>query len=156
MNTLKRHLYFVLSYAVGFVFALILSSTVLRTVCNAIIGDEEKALGVARILMVFVIMIIAFIMIYFFKKANVDLRRAYLNEMKDKKHDPRADLAESFRHGIPWDEVVVVSIVTVLFGIRYLPMLGVWPFLNLPLFIVFEAVSNVLKHRSWLKEKEKF
>ena len=155
-STLKRHLYCVFSYVVGFIFALILSSTVLRTLCNAILKDEAKALVAARILMVFVIMAVAFVMIYFFKKSDVDLRRAYVTEMKDKTYDAKADLSDSFRHGILWGEVVVVSIVTLLFSIRYLLILGFWPFINIPMFVLFEAFSNVLKHRSWLKEKDKF
>lgn len=154
--TLKRHLYLIFAYVVSYIGAYLLSGTVFRTICNAIIEDENAALRVTRLLILFLTMIFAFILIYFYKRNTKDEYRKYITEMKEREYDLKNDFIESFKNKEVWDDAVIVSIITVIYGIRYFGFFSFLPFLNIPLFVLFEILANVLMHNSWLKEKDRF
>lgn len=131
------------------VASLLLGNILLWPICNSILGSEEKGLAVAQIIMQLLLPVIAFIIIFFYKKDGSDQKNTYVAKLKEEPYDAKNDFKNLMKSKDFWAELIFVSIITVVFWL-FNPAFTII-MLNIPLYLIFSLGVNLYLHKVWAK-----
>ena len=148
-SNLKRHLFYLLAYAISAVILTVLGNSVLATICCAIFGEENGIAATVIVMRIF-LPITTMVMIYFYANKNAEQRREYIKLMEDKQYDVKQDLNEMLHSKQVWTDVIFMSVVIFIYWLFHI----VFPFVlaYIPLFAVFFFWLNIHLHKRWLKQ----
>lgn len=133
----------------SFVASFILGNILLLPICNSILGSQKAGLAVTQVIMQLLLPIIAFIIIFFYKKDGSEQKITYVAKLKQEPYDTQNDFKNLMKSKDFWAELVFVAIITVVFWL-FNPAFRII-LLNIPLYFVFNLVVNLYLHKVWAK-----
>lgn len=134
--------------AVVIALLLLLGNPILRTLSNAMIGEQWGKI-IAGYAMGLILPTVLFAVFHLWRARNERLRRDYLNAVRDipfvAKEDSRlVRKSTEFRM-----ELIGIAIISLLLAILYMPLY----IIVILLFIPFDLWSWRRLHKAWIKEK---
>lgn len=150
MNSrLKQHAFIFLAYVMAIVLSLIAGNTLLWQICSWITGSEAAGALAAGTLMQILLFVIAFIIIFFYKKNGSEQKIVYVTKLKEEPYDAKNDFRKLMRSVDFWGEIIFVSVITIVFRL-FNPAFNLI-MLNIPLYFVFSLAANLYLHNLWAK-----
>ena len=134
--------------AVVIAVLLLLGNPILRTLINAMIGEQWGKI-IAGYVMGLILPVVLFTVFHLWRARNERLRRNYLNAVRDVSYDAKEDARLVRKSAELRMELLGMALISLLLAILYMPLYVI----VLPLFIPFDLWSWRCLHKAWIKEK---
>lgn len=149
---MKQYFKYFLPYAsisaITIALLLLLGIPILRTVANAIVGEEWGKV-LAGYAMGLILPFTLFTAFHIWRARNPRLRRDYLNGTRDCVYVPKQDRLAILKSKEFHMDLIGMAVVTILLTILYMPLY----IIIFPLFVPFDLLSWGYLHKSWSKDK---
>ena len=137
--------------AIAIVLLLLLGNPILRTVANALAGEEWGKI-IAGYAMGLILPFTLFTAFHIWRIRNPRLRREYLNSTRDFAYAPKQDRLTILKSREFRMDLIGMAVVTLLLTILYMPLY----IIIFPLFVPFDLWSWGYLHKSWSKGKHEY
>ena len=134
--------------AITVALLLLLGNPILRTVANAIVG-EEWGKSLAGYAMGLILPVTLFAAFHIWRARNAGLRRDYLNGTRDCMYDLKQDRHTILKSRDFRMDLIGMAAISLLLTVFYMPLY----IIMFPLFVPFDLWSWRYLHKSWSKDR---
>ncbi|MBE6676280.1 MAG: hypothetical protein E7594_05495 [Ruminococcaceae bacterium] len=134
--------------AITIALLLLLGNPILRTVANAIVGEEWGKV-LAGYAMGLILPFTLFTAFHIWRARNPGLRRDYFNSTRDCAYSPKQDRQTILKSKEFRMDLIGMAAIALLLTILYMPLY----IIIFPLFVPFDLLSWRYLHKSWSKDR---
>ena len=134
--------------AITVALLLLLGNPILRTVANAIVGEEWGKI-LAGYAMGLILPVTLFAAFHIWRARNAGLRRDYLNGTRDCMYDLKQDRHTILKSREFRMDLIGIAAISLILAVFYMPLY----IIMFPLFVPFDLWSWRYLHKSWSKDR---